>query len=210
MSDAIIQRTLAEQVRDLETGAYSSRELTEAYLGQINSRKSLNAFITVTGERAVEAAITADKRRAGGEKSPLLGIPIAHKDIFCEYGVKTSAGSRMLDNFVSPYDATVVARLRDAGAISLGKTNMDEFAMGSSNESSFYGPVCNPWDTARVPGGSSGGSAVAVAAGLCSAATGTDTGGQYPATRLFLWHYRTQAHLRAGFPLGHDRFRIEP
>ena len=177
MSDAIIQRTLAEQVRDLETGTYSSRELTEAYLGQINSRKSLNAFITVTGERAVEAAITADKRRATGEKSPLLGIPIAHKDIFCEYGVRTSAGSRMLDNFVSPYDATVVARLRDAGAISLGKTNMDEFAMGSSNESSFYGPVCNPWDTARVPGGSSGGSAVAVAAGLCSAATGTDTGG---------------------------------
>lgn len=177
MSDAITERTLTEQLSDLSSGEYSSRELTEAYLRRIDANSGINAFITVSAEQAIEAADHADAKRAAGETAPLLGAPIAHKDIFCEKGVRTSAGSKMLDNFVSPYDATVVSKLRDAGAVSIGKTNMDEFAMGSSNEASFYGPVTNPWDEERVPGGSSGGSAAAVAASLCSAATGTDTGG---------------------------------
>ncbi len=172
----MLNRTLSEQIDDLAKGEYSATELTEAYLRQIEARADLNAYITVA-EDALAQARLADEQRAQGEAKTLTGIPIAHKDIFCEAGVKTTAGSRMLDSFISPYDATVVSKLRDAGAISLGKTNMDEFAMGSSNESSYYGPVRNPWDTNRVPGGSSGGSASAVAAGLCSAATGTDTGG---------------------------------
>ncbi len=138
---------------------------------------TLNAFITVTAEQALAAAAAADRRLAKGEASPLTGIPLAHKDIFCTAGVKTSCGSRMLDNFVAPYDATVVERLQSAGVVMLGKTNMDEFAMGSSNETSYYGPVRNPWDHALVPGGSSGGSAAAVAARIAPAATGTDTGG---------------------------------
>ena len=119
----------------------------------------------------------ADKKRVHSGSSPLLGIPLAHKDIFCTNGVTTTCGSRMLHNFIAPYDATVVGKLNDAGVVMLGKTNMDEFAMGSSNETSFFGPVRNPWDTNRVPGGSSGGSAAAVAADLCAMATGTDTGG---------------------------------
>ena len=131
----------------------------------------------MTAEQALAQAAAADRRLAKGEATPLTGIPLAHKDIFCTAGVKTSCGSRMLDNFVAPYDATVVERLQSAGAVMLGKTNMDEFAMGSSNETSFYGPVRNPWDHALVPGGSSGGSAAAVAARLAPAATGTDTGG---------------------------------
>lgn len=177
MNSSPTERTLAEQTRDLESGEYSSRELTESYLARIESSGDLNSFITVTRETALEQADEADQRRASGNTSPLLGVPIAHKDIFCEQGIKTTAGSKMLDNFVSPYDATVISKLRGVGAVSVGKTNMDEFAMGSSNESSFYGPVKNPWDKERVPGGSSGGSAAAVAARLCSAATGTDTGG---------------------------------
>lgn len=177
MSDSITERSLTEQLRDLEAGQYSSRELTEAYLQKIASASDINAYITVSSEQAIESADLADQRRASGDSAPLLGIPIAHKDIFCEKGVKTSAGSKMLDNFVSPYDSTVVSKLKEAGVVSLGKTNMDEFAMGSSNEASFYGPVRNPWNHDRVPGGSSGGSAAAVAASLCSAATGTDTGG---------------------------------
>ena len=131
----------------------------------------------MTAEQALEAAAAADKRLATGAATPLTGIPLAHKDIFCTTGVKTSCGSRMLDNFVAPYDATIVERLKSAGIVMLGKTNMDEFAMGSSNETSFYGPVRNPWDHALVPGGSSGGSAAAVAARIAPAATGTDTGG---------------------------------
>ena len=169
--------TLAGIARALRAREFSSEELVRHLLARIERLDGeLNAFVTVTGEAAVAAARAADAAR-GDDSGPLAGVPIAHKDIFCTAGVKTSCGSRMLDNFVSPYDATVVERLRAAGSIMLGKTNMDEFAMGSSNETSFYGPVRNPWDLGRVPGGSSGGSAAAVAARLVPAATGTDTGG---------------------------------
>ena len=172
------QRSVVELGRALRAREFSSVELTEHLLSRIEaSGKTLNAFVTVTAERAVEQATLADRQLQNGNAGPLTGIPIAHKDIFCTDGVKTTCGSQMLDNFIAPYDATVVARLRDAGAIMLGKTNMDEFAMGSSNETSYYGAVCNPWDTERVPGGSSGGSAAAVAARLCPLATCTDTGG---------------------------------
>src|ERR1700689_2208146 len=156
----------------------SSVELTRHFLSRIERlNPALNAFITLTAERALEDAAAADARLGKGEKGPLLGIPLIHKDIFCTSGVKTSCGSRMLDNFVAPYDATVVARLKGAGTVMLGKSNMDEFAMGSSNETSYYGPVRNPWDISKVPGGSSGGSAAATAARLAPVATGTDTGG---------------------------------
>ena len=170
--------TLAGIARALRAREFSSEELVGHFLERISRLDGqLNAFITVTGEAALAAAREADRALAAGDAAPLAGVPIAHKDIFCTTGVKTSCGSRMLDNFISPYDATVVERLRAAGTVMLGKTNMDEFAMGSSNETSFYGPVRNPWDVGRVPGGSSGGSAAAVAARLAPAATGTDTGG---------------------------------
>jgi aspartyl-tRNA(Asn)/glutamyl-tRNA(Gln) amidotransferase subunit A len=156
----------------------SSVELTRHFLGRIERlNPALNAFITQTPDRAMQDAESADRRLAAGERGPLLGIPLIHKDIFCTEGVRTSCGSRMLDNFVAPYDASVVARLKEAGTVMLGKANMDEFAMGSSNETSYYGPVRNPWNTAKVPGGSSGGSAAATAARLTPFATGTDTGG---------------------------------
>jgi aspartyl-tRNA(Asn)/glutamyl-tRNA(Gln) amidotransferase subunit A len=156
----------------------SSVELTRHFLSRIERfDPALNAFITVTAEQALADAAGADARLGKGERGPLLGIPLIHKDIFCTDGVKTSCGSRMLDNFIAPYDATVVVRLKAAGTVMLGKSNMDEFAMGSSNETSYYGPVKNPWDTAKVPGGSSGGSAAATAARLAPFATGTDTGG---------------------------------
>src|ERR1700720_2866118 len=156
----------------------SSVELTRHFLGRIERlNPALNAFITLTAEQALKEAAAADARIGSGEKGPLLGIPLIHKDIFCTDGVKTSCGSRMLDNFVAPYDATVVARLKGAGTAMLGKSNRGEFAMGSSNETSYYGPVRNPWDTAKVPGGSSGGSAAGAAARLAPFATGTDTGG---------------------------------
>ncbi len=172
------KKTVAEISRSLKAGEFSSVEITRHLLSRIDSLdKNLNSFITVTADLALAAAAAADKRIASGDAGPLTGVPIAHKDIFCTDGVRTSCGSRMLDNFVSPYDATVVARLKVAGMVMLGKTNMDEFAMGSSNETSFYGPVRNPWDLNTVPGGSSGGSAAAVAARLAPVATGTDTGG---------------------------------
>ena len=156
----------------------SSVELTRHFLERISTHDdSLNAFITVTDDIALEEAGRADERRRAGEDNPLLGIPVAHKDIFCTRGVRTSCGSRMLDAFIAPYDATVVERLRASGTVMLGKTNMDEFAMGSSNQTSWYGPVHNPWKLDCVPGGSSGGSAAAVAAGLAPIATGTETGG---------------------------------
>ncbi|APZ42032.1 Asp-tRNA(Asn)/Glu-tRNA(Gln) amidotransferase subunit GatA [Acidihalobacter ferrooxydans] len=171
-------KTLAELSAALRDGQISSRALTEHFLARIRALNgALNAVITVTEEQALAQADAADARIAAGEAGPLTGIPLLHKDLFCTDGVRTSCGSRMLDNFAAPYDAGVVERLREAGMVMLGKTNMDEFAMGSSNENSFYGPVRNPWDTERVPGGSSGGSAAAVAARLAPAATGTDTGG---------------------------------
>jgi len=170
--------SLRDQASALKRREVSSVELTRHYLDRIGRLDAgLNSFVTVTAELALAQAEAADQRLAAGDAAPLLGVPIAHKDIFCTAGVRTTCGSKMLDNFISPYDATVVERLAAAGCVMLGKTNMDEFAMGSSNETSFFGPVRNPWDTDRVPGGSSGGSAAAVAAGLCAGATGTDTGG---------------------------------
>ncbi len=171
-------KTIVELGAGLRAGEFSSEELTRSFLDRIKRHdRQLNSFVTVTEASALVLARAADQRLAAGDAGPLTGIPFAHKDIFCTEGVKTSCGSRMLDNFIAPYDATVTARLRSAGAIMLGKTNMDEFAMGSSNETSYYGPVRNPWNTDAVPGGSSGGSAAAVAARLAPAATGTDTGG---------------------------------
>jgi aspartyl-tRNA(Asn)/glutamyl-tRNA(Gln) amidotransferase subunit A len=170
-------QTIAELAKGLRAGDYSSLELTKIFLDRIKQHQQLNAFITVTEELALQSAKAADIRLAGGDTEPLTGIPIAHKDIFCTEGVKTSCGSRMLDNFIAPYNATVVDKLNQAGAVVLGKLNMDEFAMGSSNETSYYGAVKNPWDLAAIPGGSSGGSAAAVAARLTVCATGTDTGG---------------------------------
>jgi len=171
-------KTLAEMARGLKAKEFSSEELTRAFLERIERfNPKLNAFITVLKDSALAQARAVDKQRAAGQAGPLLGLPVAHKDIFCTEGVRTTCASKMLDNFVAPYDATVVARLKQAGTVLLGKTNMDEFAMGSSNETSYFGPVKNPWDEAKVPGGSSGGSAAAVAARLAPAATGTDTGG---------------------------------
>ena len=170
--------TLAQLSIALESKKISSEELTRLYIERCNKHNnSLNCFITITEEEALKKARQADKKRASGDYNLLTGIPIAQKDIFCTNGTRTTCGSKMLDNFVAPYDATLIKKMNDAGLIMLGKTNMDEFAMGSSNETSFYGPVKNPWDDCRVPGGSSGGSASAVAARLSPAATGTDTGG---------------------------------
>lgn len=172
------QLSLTELKTLLDDGKVSARELTDHFLARIEKLDGeLNSFITVTAEQARREADAADAARSQGKAGLLNGLPIAHKDIFCTDGVRTSCASRMLDNFISPYDATVVERMRNAGAVMLGKTNMDEFAMGSSNETSFYGPVKNPWDLSRVPGGSSGGSAAAIAGRLVPAATGTDTGG---------------------------------
>ncbi len=171
-------KSMTELMAGLAGGEFTSVELTEALLARIAAHDDkLNAFVTVTGEQAMAAAEAADQAREAGKGGSLNGLPIVHKDIFCTRGVKTSCGSKMLDNFVSPYDATVVEKLANAGAVVLGKANMDEFAMGSSNETSFYGPVRNPWDLECTPGGSSGGSAAAVAARFVPAATGTDTGG---------------------------------
>ena len=175
---ALHELTVAELSKALRTRTVSSVELARAFLARIEQhQQGLNAFITVLREEALAEAARADARLAAGEEGAVIGVPIAHKDIFCTRGQRTTCGSRMLANFVSPYDATVVERLRAAGAVTVGKTNMDEFAMGSSNETSYFGPVRNPWDPARVPGGSSGGSAASVAARLAPAATATDTGG---------------------------------
>lgn len=170
--------SLPELSAALEDGKISSVELTELFLDRIRKLDGeLNAFITVDAARSLEDARSADARRSAGETGPLLGIPIAHKDIFCTQGLATTCGSKMLANFVSPYDAHIIEKFAAAGAVLLGKTNMDEFAMGSSNESSYFGFVRNPWRKTAVPGGSSGGSAAAVAARMAPAATGTDTGG---------------------------------
>ena len=165
-------------ITGLQDKQFSSLELTEHYIKRINALDGkINSFITHTSETARAQAQAADEMRAQGDKRPLLGVPMAHKDIFCTQGVLTTCGSKMLHNFVSPYDATIVSNIDKAGMISLGKLNMDEFAMGSDNESSYYGAVHNPWNLDHVPGGSSGGSAAAVAAGFVPVATGSDTGG---------------------------------
>jgi aspartyl-tRNA(Asn)/glutamyl-tRNA(Gln) amidotransferase subunit A len=172
------EKSIVQLGAGLRAGEYSSEELTRHCLARIKRLDArFNSFISITEELALAQARAADQRLRDGSAGALTGIPIAHKDIFCTDGVKTSCGSRMLDNFIAPYNAGVVERLAQAGVVMLGKTNMDEFAMGSSNETSWYGAVKNPWDPQRVPGGSSGGSATAVAARLVAAATGTDTGG---------------------------------
>lgn len=173
-------KKLSEMIADLRTKKISSVELTIHYLNRIEKcDKKYNSFITVSHQEALESAQKADKllSQNNADIHLLTGIPMAQKDIFCTMGIKTTCGSKMLDNFISPYDATVVEKCNQAGMVMLGKTNMDEFAMGASNETSFYGPVKNPWDITCVPGGSSGGSAAALAARLCPLATGTDTGG---------------------------------
>mgnify|MGYP005686992641 FL=1 len=168
--------SIAELSKGLKNKEFSSVELTQHFLDRIGV-SSLNSYITVTDELALSQAKQADLKIAKGTGTILTGIPYAHKDIFCTLGVKTSAGSKMLDSFISPFNATITQKFNDENMVMLGKTNMDEFAMGSSNENSFYGPVRNPWDQDRVPGGSSGGSAAAVAARIAPFATGTDTGG---------------------------------
>ena len=178
MTNPVFPQTLAAQSAALTEGQFSSVDLTQHYLERISRLDGqFNSFITVCPDFALAQAAEADRRRAAGEDSPLLGIPYANKDIFCTKGITTTCASRMLAEWQAPYDATVVERLHAAGMVMLGKTNMDEFAMGSSNETSWFGPARNPWDTNRVPGGSSGGSAAAVAARLAPVATGTDTGG---------------------------------
>ena len=170
-------KTIAELAAGIRNREFSSQELTKAYLERIKQHQSLNCYITVAEETALADAAKADDKISGGDSGLLTGIPLGQKDIFCTKGIKTSCGSKMLDNFDAPYNATVIEKFNAAGAVMLGKLNMDEFAMGSSNETSFYGAVKNPWDTRTVPGGSSGGSASAVAARLVAGATGTDTGG---------------------------------
>ncbi|WP_303290626.1 Asp-tRNA(Asn)/Glu-tRNA(Gln) amidotransferase subunit GatA [Marinobacter sp. SS5-14b] len=175
-------KSVAELSKELESGKISSLELTQQFLDRLKREDGkYNSFITISDEQALAEAESADEMRAAGKATVWTGVPFAHKDIFCTNGVRTSCGSKMLENFVPPYDATVTEKFKAAGAVCLGKTNMDEFAMGSSNESSFFGAVTNPWGLSngekRVPGGSSGGSAAAVAARLVPAATGTDTGG---------------------------------
>jgi len=170
--------TIAQLAQSLRAREFSSVELTRAVLARIDAlQPALNAFVTIDEEGALAAAKVADEKLARGEGGALTGIPVAHKDVLMTAGLRTTCGSRMLSNFVAPYSAFVVERLRDAGTVLVGKTNMDEFAMGSSNETSYFGPVRNPWNVAYVPGGSSGGSATAVAARILPGATGTDTGG---------------------------------
>ncbi len=174
--------TLAEARDAVHTKKVSSKELTTAFVKAVADARPLNAFVTETPEKALEMAVASDVRIAHGEARGLEGLPLAIKDLFCTKGVKTTAGSNILSNFIPPYELTVSQNLWDAGAVMLGKTNMDEFAMGSSNETSYFGPVFNPWRARNsnanlVPGGSSGGSAAAVSGNLCLAATGTDTGG---------------------------------
>ncbi len=177
MSD-YYKKSVTELAAMLQTGEVSSVELTRHFLQRINANdEKLNSFITVSEDEALSQAKMADEKLAADEATALTGVPIAHKDIFCTQGIRTSCGSKMLDNFISPYDATVVTNMKTAGLVMLGKTNMDEFAMGSSNETSYYGVVKNPWNLNTVPGGSSGGSAACVAARIAPAATGTDTGG---------------------------------
>ena len=205
--------TIAEARDALAGGKVSSRELTEAHVAAVEGARSLNAFITETPERALADADASDARRKDGAAGPLDGVPIAVKDLFCTEGVRTTAASHILDGFTPTYESTVTANLWDAGAVMLGKTNLDEFAMGSSNETSYHGNVENPWRRAGdnrplVPGGSSGGSASAVAARACLGATGTDTGGSIRQPAAFCGTRRHEADLRPLLALGHRRLRV--
>lgn len=174
---ALHEMGVAELAQAIADGKTSSTEATQHLLARAKQHQGLGAYLAFNEDASLDQARAADARVAAGERTPLLGVPIAHKDIFVTRDFPTTAGSKMLEGYRSPFDATVVSQLAQAGAVSLGKLNCDEFAMGGSNENSAYGPARNPWDTARVPGGSSGGSAVAVAARLAPAVTGTDTGG---------------------------------
>ncbi|CEA00405.1 amidase [Pseudomonas saudimassiliensis] len=197
------EKTLAGLSQALHSKAISSVELTELYLKRIEQFDgALNSYITVTPELALEQARAADARLAAGDAGPLTGIPLAHKDLFCTQGVRTSCGSKMLDNFIAPYESSVTARLLAAGTVTLGKTNMDEFAMGSSNESSYYGAVRNPWNTEHVPGGSSG---APVRGGHRHRYRRLDS----PAGGLHRVD-RPQADLWPGLALGHDCLRLQP
>lgn len=175
----LIKLTIADLLQGLQKKEFSAIELTEAYLSQMEEKRSLNTFITECSDLAIRQAQNADYRYTNGTNRSLEGIPLGIKDLFCTKGIRTTAASHILDNFVPPYESTVTQNLLDAGAVFLGKLNLDEFAMGGSNETSYFGPVINPWQEAKklVPGGSSGGSAAAVAAHMCAGATGTDTGG---------------------------------
>ena len=204
--DKLHQKTLTELQSFLRDGECSARELAEHFLQRIDADDQLNAFITVDSQRTLEQAKQADIDLNKNSGSALTGIPLAHKDIFCTDGLLTTCGSKILNNFVSPYDATVVSRLNTAGMVTLGKTNMDEFAMGSSNETSYYGAVSNPWKIDAVPGGSSGGSAAAVAAGLAPAATGTDTGGSIRQPAAFCGITGVKTQLWSSITLRHDCF----
>src|SRR5882762_2475185 len=199
----MLNASLKELSAALAQRKISSVELTGLFLERVEKLNgSLNAFITVDAEKSLAQARAADERIAKGAMQPLTGIPVAHKDIFVTRGWRTTCGSRILSNFIGPYDAHVIERFNDAGAVILGKTNMDEFAMGSSTETSFFGPVKNPWNRDCVPGGSSGGSAAAIAARMAPAATGTDTGGSIRAIRP-----RSNALAKITFGISRNRSR---
>ena len=181
----MLNLSLKELSVQLEKKTFSSVELTQFFLERIKLHNpSINAFLTIDENKSLLMAKDADRIIQNGDKKALTGIPIAQKDIFCAEGWRTTCASKMLENFIAPYNATVIEKFNQAGAVNLGKTNMDEFAMGSSNETSYFGLVKNPWDLLKVPGGSSGGSAAAIAARLSPGATGTDTGGRLGSPRL--------------------------
>ena len=201
--------TVKQLAADLAAGRFSSVEVTQYFIKRINALgKALNAFISVDEEQSLASARAADQLLAAGRGGPLTGIPLAHKDIFCAKGWLTTCGSKILSNFVAPYDAHVIARFNQAGAVIAGKTNMDEFAMGSSNETSFYGPVQNPWDTAAVPGGSSGGSAAAIAARPRLRPPAPTRAARSPAGGIH--RLRAEAHPWRGVALRHDCVCVSP
>ena len=206
----LFELTVGEASDLLASGKLSSRELTSSVLARIDAVEDrVRAYLTVTPEQAFTQADAIDARRVAGETlPPLAGIPVALKDNMCTTGVKTTAGSKILHNFIPPYDATAVVRLREAGAVFVGKANLDEFAMGSSTENSGYHTSANPWDLERVPGGSSGGSAAAVAAGEALIALGSDTGGSIRQPRIALRHRGDEADLWANQPVRADRLRL--